>query len=64
MKKKLESDRTVQPGAGYRLLQKGEIVKEGDEYYYGLPPYGWHAASHNGIIGRPYDSLLAFRRKN
>lgn len=55
--------RLVRPGRGYRLLKPRENVEATDEFYYHLPPYGWHPVTQHGIHSRPLTSPLPHRRR-
>jgi hypothetical protein len=50
---------SVEPGEGWRLLEVGERVEEGDEYL--DKRYGWHASPCCGMVFSQYS--LPHRRR-
>lgn len=55
----------ISPGKGYRLLEKCEVIKEGDEYWYGKTNE-WRKSSgpeYNDPVGSPSNPNLKYRRK-
>lgn len=50
----------IDPGEGYRLLEKGEVIQEGDE----VNAYGWRPTSSVGYkVGGAGAALCEYRRK-
>lgn len=55
--------RLVQPGRGWRLLQAGEMIREGDEYWSWPPPQnGWGSPSRL-MWGDPKPAAVPYRRR-
>lgn len=53
---------TIEPGGGYRLLAKDELVEKGDEYY--LPrTNSWEPSEHWRCSPKTQNTELTYRRK-
>lgn len=51
----------IDPGEGYRLLEKGEVIQEGDEYAFSTTPSKWYLKTTGATSGAAVMMVFALK---